>query len=73
MGCAWEKNWMRQQCFTHAPHEGADASDLYRMIQCVVQVPCCVRRCHHVTFVLWQVSVPVDQGGGRAANCALAG
>ena len=31
-GCAWEKNWMRQQCFTHAPHEGADASDMYRMI-----------------------------------------
>jgi hypothetical protein len=71
MGCAWEKNWMRQQCFTHAPHEGADASDLYRMIQCV-QVPCSLRRCP-VTFVLCQVSVPVDQGGGRAANCALAG
>jgi hypothetical protein len=36
-GCAWEKNWMRQQCFSHAPFEGADASDLYRMIQCAAE------------------------------------
>jgi hypothetical protein len=55
-GCAWEKNWMRQQCFNQPPHEGADASDLYRMIQyveCICAVAGLTRRC-------LQVSVPFD-------------
>jgi hypothetical protein len=71
-GCAWEKNWMRQQCFTHAPYEGADASDLYRIIQYALQRLLSVLSICDKIVTLKQVSVPFDQRGGRTTNCAFA-